>query len=478
MRFLIQTYLFFFLVQFAAAQKSPFRVEENKMILTLDRKWTDSQVSEILQQFDMKALNADSAFRFLSAGALAADGWMVRKKGHNRIEVYKPIHHSQGLDMLDIPVCIDQSFPDDASMDEQNQYTNRIFGYNVFEAFSVVELENGLTEFQLETKSKVKEVYLSGTFNNWSTGALPMARNGDKWIARVRLNPGRHEYKFIVDGSWRPDPRNEIRLADGYLGFNSVYFKSNTKFYLKGYAQAKRVVLTGTFNDWNEKATELRKTADGWALDAFLPDGTYYYKFIIDGEWITDPANPQVREDANGNRNSLISVGNPTRFQLKNFENAKQVVLTGTFNGWNEGELLMSKAPDQTWITEFVLNPGNYAYKYIVDGRWICDPSKPMIPNEFATDMNNLLVVDPNFTFRIEHLENARSVFVTGNFIDWSEPGFPLTKGDGFWELPLHLKNGKVLYKFIVDGDYMLDPANSLYEENEFGTGNSFMWIE
>jgi hypothetical protein len=29
-----------------------------------------------------------------------------------------------------------------------------------------------------------------------------------------------------------------------------------------------------------------------------------------------------------------------------------------------------------------------------------------------------------------------------------------------------------------VDGKWMIDPANDLWEDNEFGTGNSVLWIE
>jgi hypothetical protein len=45
------------------------------------------------------------------------------------------------------------------------------------------------------------------------------------------------------------------------------------------------------------------------------------------------------------------------------------------------------------------------------------------------------------------------------------------------WILPLHLANGKHRYKFIVDGKWILDPANKLWEQNDEGTGNSILWI-
>jgi len=53
-----------------------------------------------------------------------------------------------------------------------------------------------------------------------------------------------------------------------------------------------------------------------------------------------------------------------------------------------------------------------------------------------------------------------------------------MIKENGIWKYPVHLNPGKHSYKFIVDGRWMIDPANELWEENEFGTGNSVLWIE
>ncbi|MBC8172950.1 MAG: hypothetical protein H7X71_03495, partial [Chitinophagales bacterium] len=41
-----------------------------------------------------------------------------------------------------------------------------------------------------------------------------------------------------------------------------------------------------------------------------------------------------------------------------------------------------------------------------------------------------------------------------------------------------NLPPGKYIYKFVVDGNWILDPDNPHMEENEFGNGNSVLWIE
>lgn len=46
------------------------------------------------------------------------------------------------------------------------------------------------------------------------------------------------------------------------------------------------------------------------------------------------------------------------------------------------------------------------------------------------------------------------------------------------WIYPVFLKPGKYTYKFIVDGKWLIDPANETWEGNEYSTGNSVLWIE
>lgn len=52
-----------------------------------------------------------------------------------------------------------------------------------------------------------KKVILAGSFNSWNQASLKMRKdNKGTWKTKLDLNPGRHEYKFIVDGNWWNDP--------------------------------------------------------------------------------------------------------------------------------------------------------------------------------------------------------------------------------------------------------------------------------
>ena len=52
---------------------------------------------------------------------------------------------------------------------------------------------------------------------------------------------------------------------------------------------------------------------------------------------------------------------------------AKNVCLAGQFNEWNMTSMPMKKGADGTWKLKMKLAPGNYEYKFVVDGTWSQD---------------------------------------------------------------------------------------------------------
>jgi hypothetical protein len=84
--------------------------------------------------------------------------------------------------------------------------------------------------------------------------------------------------------------------------------KGNTTFILKGYPDARVVALAGTFNNWNQSQVLFAREGDEWVCRIDLAPGKYTYKFVIDGIWILDPANPHTEDDDRGFTNSLLVV--------------------------------------------------------------------------------------------------------------------------------------------------------------------------
>jgi 1,4-alpha-glucan branching enzyme len=64
---------------------------------------------------------------------------------------------------------------------------------------------------------------LAGTFNGWDSKKTPMRKDGSaRWKATVPLAPGRHEYRFVVDGQWISDPNARESVKNQFGSTNSV----------------------------------------------------------------------------------------------------------------------------------------------------------------------------------------------------------------------------------------------------------------
>lgn len=73
--------------------------------------------------------------------------------------------------------------------------------------------------------------------------------------------------------------------------------------------QAKEVFLAADFNNWRLDASSRMENNQGtWTKRLNLSKGRYYYRFVIDGEWIDDPKNPSREMNPFGQMNSLMEV--------------------------------------------------------------------------------------------------------------------------------------------------------------------------
>ncbi len=73
---------------------------------------------------------------------------------------------------------------------------------------------------------------------------------------------------------------------------------------------------------------------------------------------------------------------------------AREVRVTGEFTNWSrEGIPLERDAADGVWKAVVDIRPGEYEYRFIVDGVWVRDPgNKDYVRNEFGQE-NSLLIV-------------------------------------------------------------------------------------
>ena len=65
---------------------------------------------------------------------------------------------------------------------------------------------------------------------------------------------------------------------------------------------------------------------------------------------------------------------------------AQSVFLSGDFNQWNTSSHPLKKGKDGKWKISLALSPGQYQYRFLVDGEWQNDPSSPeCVANPFGT---------------------------------------------------------------------------------------------
>ena len=68
-----------------------------------------------------------------------------------------------------------------------------------------------------------KKVFLTGTFNNWNPNSTAMKKEKDgTWKTKLKLNSGRYEYKYIVDGNWAQDVPGVESVRNSYGTYNCV----------------------------------------------------------------------------------------------------------------------------------------------------------------------------------------------------------------------------------------------------------------
>ncbi len=145
----------------------------------------------------------------------------------------------------------------------------------------------------------VNNVFVSGEFNNWALDQWPMTKVSDstyqlkKSLSTFTSDFG-WEFKFIVNSKHWAEPSNDFENSvdakgpDGkplmvynlklYSAFATDY--GNISFKLKGFTDAKNVILSGTFNRWDETGFKMKPTDDGWRVTLQLRPDIYEYKFM------------------------------------------------------------------------------------------------------------------------------------------------------------------------------------------------------
>jgi len=91
-----------------------------------------------------------------------------------------------------------------------------------------------------------------------------------------------------------------------------VVTADGVKFTYKPENPVNKVFLAGSMNGWKQDDPKYALSdldGDGvWEVTVKLDPGSYKYKFVVDGNWMQDKANPKSVPDGYGGKNSVVEV--------------------------------------------------------------------------------------------------------------------------------------------------------------------------
>ena len=257
----------------------------------------------------------------------------------------------------------------------------------------------------------IYEVAIAGDFNNWSRKNWKMEKVGkNRYQLRKKItdfnDAFKWEFKYIVNGKYWAEPKEDI-INKSKLTYHNKFWKDvynmdlftitatpdgNARFFLPDHNDAQKVTLSGSFIDWDDEGFPMKKMDNGWEVILDLPPDRYEYKFIVDGNWMEDPNNPDKVLNQYHTWNSVLDIYQEVTFLLEGYEKAESVILTGSFSNWDMGAYPMHREGN-IWVRRLELTGGKHWYKFIIDGEWITDPENPIKEHDGSGHINSVIMI-------------------------------------------------------------------------------------
>ena len=68
-----------------------------------------------------------------------------------------------------------------------------------------------------------QDVKLAGSFSDWQKKAIRLnPSETGHWKTKIRLKPGRYEYRYLIDGQWENDQRKIEQIMNAHGSANNV----------------------------------------------------------------------------------------------------------------------------------------------------------------------------------------------------------------------------------------------------------------
>ena len=111
---------------------------------------------------------------------------------------------------------------------------------------------------------------------------------------------------FLNDGFARIKAKQSVTVKKMLYEQPAQNKERLESFFWPNAENVKEVCLSGDFNHW--KPEQMIRDENGFCATVKLAPGTYQYKFVVDGEWKTDPASKQSSKNDFGTTNSVLTV--------------------------------------------------------------------------------------------------------------------------------------------------------------------------
>ena len=139
---------------------------------------------------------------------------------------------------------------------------------------------------------------LTVSYNNTSSNKFNFIFNNNDGKQTADLTLSNSQLQSGNDW-WVNGPSNKpAKCAPPKISGNTVTFTYE--------GSGTNVYVAGSMNGWSSSANKMTKSGSVFTCSMELPAGQYEYKFVVDSNWINDPANPQTVSAGSGNTNNYI----------------------------------------------------------------------------------------------------------------------------------------------------------------------------
>ena len=334
----------------------------------------------------------------------------------------------------------------------------------------------------LKWSGPAESVQVAGDFSNWNPLTLTEYEKG-LWRIQLKLRPGSHQLRFLVDGKDRLSEYMETVVNESEETFNRINVEIMKETMIDNVTDSNRDIMHAT---------------------------------TVNDLTIADAKDINYETEMEHSRAARNDVGDEvTDVTIQWRGSGDSVMVSGEFSNWSG--ISLAKTQFDIWSVNLKLKFGDYLLLFFVDGEIVLSEDMEKIYSEQDEDTYNVLRVAKPLDFKSEPCveiscdenqannltspddhedgiddnndacENeivwtgfANNVRIIGDFSNWT----PITlsnQGGDDWRVTLKLSQGPHLIKFIVDGKFTLSdmmekvigPDQEVYNLVHAGTNNS-----